>query len=108
MFVTWKPQQLTLVSNVTNTSMFYVELRVRRGCYVRIARDSNRVRHRSGAMDSQLKQANTMVVRSKKELGTPTIGQTVAVPIPTFDRGKGDSRNLLGRIIEVFNLTIFL
>jgi hypothetical protein len=36
------------------------------------------------------------------------IGQTVAVPIPTFDRGKGDSRNLLGRIIEVFNLTIFL
>jgi len=70
--------------------------------------DSNRVRHRSGAMDSQLKQANTMVARSKKELGTPAIGQTVAVPIPTFDRGKGDSRNLLGRIIEVFNLTIFL
>jgi hypothetical protein len=34
--------------------------------------------------------------------------QTVAVPIPIFDRGKGDSRNLLGRIIEVFNLTIFL
>jgi hypothetical protein len=32
------PMQLTLVSNVTNTSMFYVELRVRRGCYVRIAR----------------------------------------------------------------------
>lgn len=53
--------------------------------------DSNRVRHRSGAMDSQLKQANTMVARSKKELGTPAIGQTVAVPIPTFDRGKGDS-----------------
>ena len=70
--------------------------------------DSNRVRHRSGAMDSQLKQANTMVARSKKELETPTIGQTVAVPIPTFDRGKEDSRNLLGRIIEVFNLTIFL
>jgi hypothetical protein len=108
MFVTWKPQQLTLVSNVKNTSICYVELRVRKGCYVRIARDSNRVRHRSGAMDSQLKQANTMVVRSKKELGTPTIGQTVAVPIPTFDRGKGDSRNLQGRIIEVFNLTIFL
>jgi hypothetical protein len=38
MFVTWTPQQLTLVSHVTNTSMFYVELRVRRGCYVRIAR----------------------------------------------------------------------
>ena len=38
MFVTWKPQQLTLVSNVTNTSMFYVEYPVRRGCYVRIAR----------------------------------------------------------------------
>jgi hypothetical protein len=46
-----------------------------------------------------------MVARSKNELGTPAIGQTVAVPIPTFDRGRGDSRNLLGRIIEVFNLT---
>ena len=43
----------------------------------------------------------------KKELGTPAIGQTVAVPTPTFDGGKGDSRNLLGIIIEVFNLTIF-
>jgi hypothetical protein len=42
-------------------------------------------------MDSQLKQANTMVARSKKELGTPAIGQTVAEPIPTFDKGKGDS-----------------
>jgi hypothetical protein len=41
-------------------------------------------------MDSQLKQANTMVTRSKKELWTPAIGQTVAVPIPTFDRGFFD------------------
>ena len=49
-----------------------------------------------------------MVARSKKELETPVIGQTVAVPIPTFDRGKEDSRNLLGRIIKVFNLTILL
>jgi hypothetical protein len=32
MFVTWKPRQLT------NTSMSDMELRVRRGCYVRIAR----------------------------------------------------------------------
>ncbi|XP_071149089.1 SCAN domain-containing protein 3-like [Mytilus edulis] len=63
--------------------------------------DTNRVRHRSGAMDSQMKQANTMIARSKKELGTAEVGQTVAVPIPMFDRGKGDSRNLLGRVIEV-------
>ncbi|XP_071140618.1 uncharacterized protein [Mytilus edulis] len=63
--------------------------------------DTNRVRHRSGAMDSQLKQANTMIARSKKELGTAEVGQTVAIPIPMFDRGKGDSRNLLGRVIEV-------
>lgn len=62
--------------------------------------DSNRVRHRAGAMDSQLKQANTMVDKSKKELGTPAIGQTVAVPITTFDRGKGDSRNLLGELLR--------
>ena len=63
--------------------------------------DNNRVRHRSGAMDNQLKQANMMVARSKKELGTPEVGQTVAIPMPLFDRGKGDSRNVLGRIIEV-------
>jgi hypothetical protein len=43
----------------------------------------------------------------EKFINTPAIGQTVAVPIPTFDGGKGDSRNLLGIIIEVFNLTIF-
>ena len=78
MFVTWKPQQLTLVSNVTNTSMFYVELRVRRGCYVRIAR---------------LIPTEFVIVQGpwtvNQELGTPAIGQTVA--ISTFDRGKGDS-----------------
>ena len=70
--------------------------------------DNNRVRHRSGAMDNQLKQANMMVARSKKELGTPEVGQTVAIPIPLFDRGKGDSRNVLGRIIEVhLNSNVF-
>ena len=30
-------------------------------------------------------------IGSKKELGTPANGQTVAVLIPSFDRGKGDS-----------------
>jgi hypothetical protein len=34
-----------------------------------------------------------MVARSKKELGTPEVGQTVPIPIPLFDRGKGDSRS---------------
>ena len=48
--------------------------------------DTNRVRHRSGAMDSQLKQANTMIARSKKELGTAEVWQTVAVPIHTFSK----------------------
>jgi hypothetical protein len=38
-------------------------------------------------MDNQLKQANMMVARSKKELGTPEVVQTVAIPIPLFDRG---------------------
>ena len=63
--------------------------------------DNNRVRHHSGSMDNQLKQANMIVARSKKELGTPEVGQTVAIPIPLFDGGKGDSRNVVGRIIEV-------
>jgi hypothetical protein len=30
-------------------------------------------------MDYQLKQANMMVARSKKELGTPEVDQTVAI-----------------------------
>lgn len=62
----------------------------------------------SGAMDNQLKQANMMVARSKKELGTPEVDQTVAIPMPLFDRGKGDSRNVVGRIIEVhLNSNVF-
>ena len=42
-----------------------------------------------------------MVVRSKQELGTPEVGQTVVITMPLIDRGKGDSRNVLGRIIGV-------
>ena len=39
--------------------------------------DNNGVCHRSVAMENQLKQANMIVARSKKELGTPEVGQTV-------------------------------
>ena len=66
-------------------------------CYIA----KGRIRHRSGAKVSQDKQAVAMVKRSKKVLGTPQVGQTVAVPIPLYDRGKGDSKNLLGRITQV-------
>ena len=70
--------------------------------------DKGRVRHRSGAQESQEKQAKEMVRRSKKQLGTPEVGMTVAIPIPLYDRGKGDSKNLLGLITEVANLILCL
>jgi hypothetical protein len=32
-----------------------------------------------------------------------TVGDNVAVPIPSVDRGRGDSRNILGVILAVVN-----
>ena len=42
-----------------------------------------------------------MVTRSHVDLQAGSIGDNVAVPIPTVDKGRGDPRNILGVIMDV-------
>jgi hypothetical protein len=56
--------------------------------------------HRKRAHEGLLKQAERMVKRSRKEHVAGSVGDNVTIPIPLFDRGRGDPRNLLGVIID--------
>ena len=49
----------------------------------------------------QRKQAEKMCEQSAKRFKSAKIGDTVMVPLPNVDRGKGDFRN-----IEAFVLTV--
>ncbi|KAG1666098.1 hypothetical protein GQR58_019090 [Nymphon striatum] len=42
-----------------------------------------------------------MVKRSKVVMKAGVVGDNVAVPIPSVDRGRGDPRNIIGVIVEV-------
>ena len=42
-----------------------------------------------------------MVTRSHVDLRASSIGDNVAVPIPKVDKGRGDTRNILGVIMGV-------
>ena len=42
-----------------------------------------------------------MVLRSHVDLRAGSIGDNVAVPVPTVDKGRGDPRNILGIIMGV-------
>ena len=55
---------------------------------------------RKRARDSQLKQAERMVKRSRIELKMAEVGDNVAVPIPLVDKGRGDPRNILGVVLD--------
>ena len=55
---------------------------------------------RKRACDSQLKQAERMVKRSRIELKMAEVGDNVAVPIPLVDKGRGDPRNILGVVLD--------
>ena len=55
--------------------------------------------HRKRAREGLLKQAERMVKRSRKE-HVAVVGDSVTIPIPLFDRGRGDPRNILGLIID--------
>ena len=55
---------------------------------------------RKRARDSQLKQAERMVKRSRIELKMAEVGDNVAVPIPIVDKGRGDPRNILGVVLD--------
>ncbi|XP_076029061.1 uncharacterized protein LOC143017904 [Oratosquilla oratoria] len=41
-----------------------------------------------------------MVKRSRIDLKEGEVGDNIAVPIPTVDRGRGDSRNIIGLIVD--------
>ena len=64
------------------------------------ARMNNIHSERSAASSSQLVQAEHMVKRSRLALPTAKPGENVAVPIPLVDRGRGDPRNILGKILN--------
>jgi hypothetical protein len=55
---------------------------------------------RKGAKECLTNQAERMVKRSRIELQAGNIGDNVALPVPMVDRGRGDSRNILGVIID--------
>ena len=52
------------------------------------------------AAEGQHVQAERMVKRSRVDLKAGEPGDNVAVPIPVVDRGRGDSRNILGVIVD--------
>ena len=63
-------------------------------------RVSNIRRHRHQSGQAMENQANKMVVRSNRILRPVDIGDSVLVPIPSVDRGRGDPRNLLCYVLE--------
>jgi len=52
------------------------------------------------AQTSQLKQAERTVKRSRVEMVAGKVGDSVAVPIPLVNRGRGDPRNILGIVLD--------
>ena len=53
---------------------------------------------RNEAFQAQCQQADCMIKRQRIQLETAKEGNTVAVSIPSVDRGRGDPRNILGVI----------
>ena len=55
---------------------------------------------RCAAKRAQECQADRMLKRRRLVLTTAKVGDTVTIPIPLVDRGRGDPRNLLGKIVS--------
>jgi hypothetical protein len=64
------------------------------------ARHDAIVRERKRASEAQELQAQKMVKRSRRVMVEGSIGDNVTVPIPSFDRGRTDPRNLIGVITD--------
>jgi hypothetical protein len=58
------------------------------------------LQQRKRAREAQELQAQKMLKRSRRVLVEGSIGDNVTVPIPSFDRGRTDPRNLIGVIID--------
>lgn len=55
---------------------------------------------RKRARDGLVKQAERMMKRSRIVNRAGDIGDNVTIPIPMFDRGRGDPRNIIGIIVD--------
>lgn len=55
---------------------------------------------RESAADNLAKQAKKMLDLSQNRLVQACVGDTVRIPVPGVDRGKGDARNVLGVILD--------
>ena len=49
------------------------------------------------------KQAEKMVKRTNKKLAACQVGDCVTIPIPEFDRGRGDPANIIGVVMAIKN-----
>ena len=58
-------------------------------------------RARRGAVQAIQQQAKRMLTRSTRSMRAVEKGDNVAVPVPTFDRSKGDPPNIIGVVMEV-------
>jgi len=58
------------------------------------------VGHRKRAREGLMKQAERMVKRSRIINVAGKVGDNVTVPVPLVDRGRGDSRNIMGVIVD--------
>ena len=50
--------------------------------------------------NNQLMQAERMLKRSRKEMTPAQENDTVAIPVPLVDRGRGDARNIMGFVLN--------
>lgn len=55
---------------------------------------------RKRARDGLVKQAERMIKRSRIVNRAGDIGDNVTIPIPMFDRGRGDPRNIIGVLVD--------
>ena len=55
---------------------------------------------RKRTKNNQLMQAERMLKRSRKEMTPAQENDTVAIPMPLVDRGRGDARNIMGFVLN--------
>jgi len=55
---------------------------------------------RKRAREGLMRQAERMIKRSKIMNKEGNVGDNVTIPIPMYDRGRGDPRNLIGIIVD--------
>ena len=63
-------------------------------------RQAHILHHRVAAKRCRSNQADRKIKRRCLALVPADIGNTITIPIPSVDRGRGDPRNLMGKIVE--------